>query len=57
MSRGVSLFALLRAVPRWASRLSVTMRQPHIGGAKLFVDYAGATVPVIAVSILTSLRY
>jgi transposase len=31
----------------WASRLSVTMRQTHIGGDKLFVDYAGDTVPVI----------
>ena len=27
----------------WASRLSVTMRQPHAGGDKLFVDYAGDT--------------
>jgi transposase len=31
----------------WASRLSVTMRQPHVGGDKLFVDYAGDTVPMI----------
>src|SRR5207248_11570455 len=31
----------------WASRLSVTMRQAHIGGDKLFVNYAGDTVPVI----------
>ena len=31
----------------WASRLSVRMRQAHIGGDKLFVDYAGDTVPVI----------
>src|SRR5438876_3913003 len=31
----------------WASRLSVTMRQAHLGGDKLFVDYAGDTVPVI----------
>ena len=31
----------------WASRLSVTMRQTHAGGDKLFVDYAGDTVPVI----------
>jgi transposase len=31
----------------WASRLPVTMRQSHIGGDKLFVDYAGDTVPVI----------
>ena len=31
----------------WASRVSVTMRQRHAGGEKLFVDYAGDTVPVI----------
>src|ERR1700741_3190630 len=31
----------------WASRLLVTMRQTHAGGDKLFVDYAGDTVPVI----------
>ena len=31
----------------WARRLSVTMRQTHVGGDKLFVDYAGDTVPVI----------
>ncbi len=31
----------------WASRISVTMRQSHPGGDKLFVDYAGDTVPVI----------
>jgi transposase len=31
----------------WALRLSVTMRQTHAGGDKLFVDYAGDTVPVI----------
>ena len=31
----------------WASRVSVTMRQAHAGGDKLFVDYAGDTVPVI----------
>jgi transposase len=32
---------------RWESKLSVTMRQTHVGGDKLFVDYAGDTVPVI----------
>jgi transposase len=32
---------------RWEARLSVTMRQTHVGGDKLFVDYAGDTVPVI----------
>jgi transposase len=31
----------------WASRISVTTRQTHAGGDKLFVDYAGDTVPVI----------
>jgi len=31
----------------WESKLSVTMRQTHVGGDKLFVDYAGDTVPVI----------
>jgi transposase len=31
----------------WESKLSVTMRQVHVGGDKLFVDYAGNTVPVI----------
>jgi transposase len=31
----------------WEGRLSVTMRQAHAGGDKLFVDYAGDTVPVI----------
>lgn len=30
-----------------ASRVPVTMRQSHAGGDKLFVDYAGDTVPVI----------
>jgi transposase len=31
----------------WENKLSVTMRQTHMGGDKLFVDYAGDTVPVI----------
>jgi len=31
----------------WEGKLSVTMRQTHMGGDKLFVDYAGDTVPVI----------
>ena len=29
------------------AKLSVTMRQIHVGGEKLFVDYAGDTVPVL----------
>src|SRR5207249_11771171 len=28
----------------WEGKLSVTMRQTHVGGDKLFVDYAGDTV-------------
>jgi transposase len=31
----------------WEGKLSVTTRQTHLGGDKLFVDYAGDTVPVI----------
>jgi transposase len=31
----------------WEGKLSLTMRQTHVGGEKLFVDYAGDTVPVI----------
>ncbi|MGB8518218.1 MAG: IS21 family transposase [Gallionella sp.] len=31
----------------WAGTLSVTMRQTHTPGEKLFVDYAGQTLPVI----------
>jgi transposase len=31
----------------WEGKLSVTMRQTHVGGDKLFVDYAGDTMPVI----------
>jgi transposase len=31
----------------WERRLPVTMRQTHLGGDKLFIDYAGDTVPVV----------
>lgn len=31
----------------WESRLSVTMRQSPAPGDKLFVDYAGDSVPVV----------
>jgi transposase len=31
----------------WQSKLSVTMRQTHVAGEKLFVDYAGDGVPVV----------
>ena len=32
---------------RWEGRLPLVMRQNHAGGEKLFVDYAGDTVPVV----------
>jgi transposase len=32
---------------RWRKRLSPVMRQTHVAGDKLFVDWAGDTVPVI----------
>jgi transposase len=31
----------------WAKKLDVTLRQEHRAGEKLFVDYAGQTVPII----------
>ena len=31
----------------WEGRLSLVMRQSHAGGEKVFVDYAGDTVPVV----------
>ncbi len=31
----------------WVGKLSVTMRQTHTPGEKLFVDYAGQTIPII----------
>ena len=32
---------------RWAKRLKPSMRLSHRGGEKLFVDYAGHTVPIV----------
>lgn len=32
---------------QWAGKLSVSMRQTHTPGEKLFVDYAGQTLPII----------
>jgi transposase len=40
----------------WESKLSVTMRQTHVGGDKLFVDYAGDTVPVIVDRLTAEVR-
>jgi transposase len=33
---------------RWRKRTDVTMRQVHRAGEKLFVDYCGQTVPIVA---------
>jgi len=42
---GYSRFCELYRV--WEGRLSPTMRQTHVAGEKLFVDYAGTTMDVI----------
>jgi transposase len=31
---------------RWRSKLDVVLRQEHKAGEKMFVDWAGATIPV-----------
>jgi len=31
----------------WRGKLNVSMRQTHLAGEKLFVDYAGPTIPVV----------
>lgn len=31
----------------WCNKLKVTMRQNHKAGDKLFIDYAGSTVPIV----------
>jgi transposase len=31
----------------WEARLSPTMRQPHVAGERMFVDYAGTSLEVI----------
>jgi len=32
---------------QWATKLDVTLRQEHRAGEKLFIDYAGQTVPLV----------
>ena len=34
----------------WEARLSPTMRQSHVAGERMFVDYAGTTLEVIDAS-------
>jgi transposase len=40
----------------WEGRLSVTMRQSHTAGEKLFVDYAGDGVPVVVDRLTGEIR-
>ena len=40
----------------WEGKLSVTMRQAHAGGDKLFVDYAGDGVPVVVDRLTGEIR-
>jgi len=45
--RWLSSLAILRVVyQRWRSKLDVVLRQEHKAGEKMFVDWAGATIPV-----------
>ncbi len=32
---------------KWRGKLSLTMRQTHVAGEKMFVDYSGTSIPVI----------
>jgi transposase len=41
---------------QWAKRLQRSMRQRHFAGEKLFVDYAGRTVPIYDASCEEALR-
>src|SRR6516165_2981044 len=36
-----------QAYRAWAAKLDLFMRQPHRAGEKLFVDYAGQSIPVV----------
>ena len=54
--RRLSLLPLLRAVPVLEKTLSVTMRQTHAAGEKLFVDYAGDGVPVVVDRLTGEIR-
>src|SRR6185312_15097597 len=40
--------AFCQGYRRWERRLKRSMRQRHFAGEKLFVDYAGRTVPIYA---------
>jgi len=44
--RGYSRSHYCELYRAWREEIDVTMRQDHLAGEKLFVDYAGVTVPV-----------
>jgi transposase len=44
---GVQYSQFCAAYRQWAGTLDLVMRQDHRAGEKLFVDYAGQTVPVV----------
>lgn len=44
---GVSYSQYCRLYRQWRNKLDVCLRQTYLGGEKLFVDYAGLTVPII----------
>jgi transposase len=45
--RGFQYSWFCQGYRRWAGKLDLVMRQSHQAGEKLFVDYAGQTMPVI----------
>ena len=45
--RGLSYSQFCHRYREWNERLDVWMRQPHKAGERLFVDYAGQTMPVL----------
>ena len=44
---GYSYSRFCELYQEWSAKLDVVLRQEHRAGEKLFVDYAGATVPII----------
>lgn len=46
-SDGYSYTRFCELHQQWSAQLDVVLRQEHRAGEKLFVDYAGATIPII----------
>lgn len=44
---GYQLSQFYKLYDQWKGRLKVTLRQTHKAGEKMFVDYAGQTIPVV----------